>query len=205
MRYAIVDRAAGDVLTIIEADTIENVMLNCPDGADPHPCASPDILPGGWVWRDGKFAKLEKPLETLDQANDRIIRAVKMDADRRKLAVVTALPFKTAEYSGKAGEVAAWDAALGAGIIGTVAQTLTAIDEWSTPRRSATFPWAIADAKAHGDTLDKAIGRFRAGMSAPRVTAYDIAGAEAVTCTAVRAAKTIAAKEAAAAAAPWPA
>lgn len=205
MRYAIVAAATGLVTQLVEAETIEALMLNCPAGHDPHPCSNMDIRPGEWSWDGAALKAVPKPAETIEEASVRIIRAVKAEADRRKLAVVTPLPFKTAEYAGKAAEVAAWDAALGAGIIGTVTQTLAAIDKWSAPRRSATFPWAIGDAKAHGDTLDKAIARFRAGMGAPTVSPYDIAGREAVTCTAVRNAKTIAAKEAAAAAAVWPA
>lgn len=204
MRYAIIAQDGGVVAQIVEAETIETLLLNCPEGHEPHPCGDPEVAPGEWRWAGGALTAIAKAAPTIAEVEAGLIRDVKQKADALKIAATTPLPSKSAEYPAKAAEVAAWDGALGGGLVGTLAQTLAAINAWPAARRAATFPYALADATAFGDTIDKAIARFRAGMNGS-ATIHDVAAREAVTCAEIRAAKTIATKEAAAAAAVWPA
>ncbi|WP_162234654.1 hypothetical protein [Sphingomonas sp. Leaf231] len=196
--------ADGMVTQLVDADTIENVMLNCPEGHEPHPCMGVEVRPGEWWWNGSSLTAVVKPASTIAEVEASLIAEIKRKADGLKMAIGTALPSKSAEYPAKAAEVASWDAALGGGLVGTVAQTLTAISAWPAARRVATFPYALADAKAFGDTIDKAIARFRVGMTTSS-TVPEIAAREAAACAAVRVAKTIAAKKAAAVAVNWPA
>ncbi len=197
MRYAIVAQAGGMVAQIVEAETIETLMLNCPAGHDPHPCGNMDVQPGAWVWDGTALKAAAKAAETLAEAEARLIAEVKRKANAAKLAVGTPLPSKSAEYPAKAAEVASWDSLTG-GLTGLVVQTLNTVKAWSQARQVATFPYALADAAAHGDTIDKAIARFRGGITTS-ASVYDLAGKESKICTDIRAGNTIVKKEAAAA------
>ncbi len=142
MRYAIVAQAGGMVAQLVEAETIEALMLNCPAGYDPHPCGNMDVRPGEWVWNGSALKAVQKPAETLAEAEARLIGEVKRKANAAKLAAGTPLPSKSAEYPAKAAEVAAWDSLTG-GVAGLVVQTLTTVKAWSQARQVATFPYRI--------------------------------------------------------------
>ncbi len=203
MKFAIVALAGGMVTQLVDADTIENVMLNCPEGHEPHPCMGLEVRPGEWWWNGSSLTAVVKPAPTIAEVEATLLREVKVEAEKLKMQYASPGGMKKAEYAGKAAEVATWDT-LSGGVLASAAQLLININSWSTEKRAATFPWAIADAKERGDTIDKAIARFRGGITrSARV--HDIAAREGTITDAIKAAKTIAAKTAARAAAKWPA
>lgn len=203
MKFAIVAVDSGLVTSLVEAATIESLMLNCPAGHEPHPCDGIDVRPGEWSWNGSSLAAIVQPGPTIAEVEATLLREVKGEAERLKMQYASPGGMKKAEYAGKAAEVATWDTLNGA-TLATVAQVLIAINGWSPDKRAATFPWAIADAKERGDTIDKAIGRFRAGITGSSKV-HAIAAREGTITDAIKAAKTIADKKAVRAAAKWPA
>lgn len=137
-------------------------------------------------------------VENAAKVEARLIADIKATAEAKKMALLSSGGAKKAEYAEKRQEVISYDT-LASGVGGIVA-TLTSI---TTPRRAVMFAHATADAAAHGDTIGAAIERFRAGIAKSANTPA-IAAAESAACDAIRAAGTIAAKRAAAAAVKWP-
>lgn len=128
-----------------------------------------------------------------------LLTAIKAEAERRKMAFLSPGGAKSTEYSDQAAEVRFfWS--LG----GTTTAVLGLIGVWSPARRAAVFPCATANAAEFGDTIDKAIARFSAGM-ARSAEKEAIAAVEAKVCAAIKAATTASAKRAIAAAVTWPA
>ena len=127
-----------------------------------------------------------------------LLAAVKAEAERRKMLVLSLGGAKKTEYADKSAEVRMFNS-----LAGTLNAILAALTLMTAERRAIIFPYATADAAAFGDTIDKAIARFSTGMSTS-ATVPTIAAAEAKACAAIKAATTVAAKRAAAAAVTWP-
>lgn len=144
----------------------------------------PKLVSGAWV-------------EDAAQVEMALIAAVKLLAEQRKMEVATVGGYKKTEYAAKRAEVNAFDA-LGS----TLTAVLAALNLIPAATRATRFAYAYADAAAFGDTIDKAIERFRTGMNASSKAAT-LAAAEAKGCAAIRAASTAAAKRAAFAAINW--
>lgn len=126
-----------------------------------------------------------------------LIGMVKIEAERRKMERATAGGYKKTEYADKAREVADADT-LGT----TAAAILAAISALSPAQQVARFPYAAASAAAFGDTVAKALDRFRAGQArAAPVTR--IAATEERACAQIRAATTASAKRTAYNAVTW--
>lgn len=126
-----------------------------------------------------------------------LIAAVKTEAEQRKMERATAGGYKKTEYAEKAREIANADA-LGT----TAAAILAALGALSPAQQVARFPYAAASAAAFGDTVAKALDRFRVGQ-ARAASVTRIAAAEERACAQIRAATTAAAKRAAFTAITW--
>ncbi|MEH3046515.1 hypothetical protein [Sphingomonas adhaesiva] len=163
------------------------------------PAMAWSALPVGYgddthVWS----AASRQMVEDRAKVSAKLIAAIKAEAEVRKMRLLTAGGAKKTEYSDQAAEVRFfWS--LG----GSVTAILGAIGLWSSDRRAAVFPCAAANAAEFGDTIDKAIGRFSAGMK-KSASKEKIAAVEARVCAAIEAASTAAAARAAAAAIVWP-
>ncbi len=160
----------------------------------------------GWValpagFSDETFtgnATTRTMVEVPAKVEAQLLAAVKAEAERRKMAVLSPGGAKKTEYADKAGEVRQMKT-LG----GTVTAALAAVAVLSASRQASLFPYAAADAAAFGDTVVNAFNRFMGGMTSS-ATVPTIAAAEAKTCAAIKAATTAAAKRAAVAAVAWP-
>lgn len=158
------------------------------------------LLPTGWpisiVWdrplRGFVDVAPEIYLTDLKALEPLLLANVKAEAERRKMLALTPGGAKKTEYADKAAEVRTWHT-LGGTLTGVVA----VLGLVAGAKMRATFPYAIADAAAFGDTVDKAIARFSVGMSSS-ATVPAIAAAEAKACAAIKAATTAAGKRAAA-------
>lgn len=128
-----------------------------------------------------------------------LLAAVKAEAEARKMAFLSPGGAKKTEYADQAAEVRFfWS--LG----GSAQAIMGSIGLWSAARRAAVFPRAAANAAKFGDTIDKAIARFSAGM-AKAAPANEIAAIEAQACDAINAAPTVAAMRAVVTGITWPA
>ena len=164
------------------------------------------LLPTGWpvsiVWDKPMRGFIDLAPEaylTDPKALEAVLLAsVKSEAERRKMMLLTAGGAKKTEYADKAAEVRTWHT-LG----GTLTGVIAVLGLIGGAKMKATFPYAIADAAAFGDTIDKAIARFAAGMSGS-ASVPSICAAEAKACAALKAATTVAGKLAAASSAVWP-
>lgn len=156
-------------------------------------------LPAGFseatfTWNATSRTMVESPAKIEAQ----LLAAIKAEAERRKMTVLSPGGAKKTEYADKAGEVRQMKT-LG----GTVTAALAAVAVLSTSRQASLFPYAAADAAAFGDTVVDAFNRFMGGMTSS-ASVPAIAAAEAKTCAAIKAATTAAAKRTAAAAVAWP-
>lgn len=145
-----------------------------------------------WGWQ-GRTPVEDAAAVQVDQ-----ITAVKAEAERRKMKLLSAGGAKKAEYAEKRAEVLAWDT-LG----GTAAAILLAFNGLSALVRQTRFAHALADSAAFGDTPADAIARFRAGIT-KAVTIPAICAAEAKACAAIKAASTASDKRRVAASVSWP-
>lgn len=166
-------------------------IVNAPAGAALRAGQSSISLPSGytpeiWIWDATKRAMVE----SLPKLKDYLVAAIKVDAEQKKMALLSAGGAKKAEYAEKRQEVISYDA-LATGV-GGIVQAMTTL---ATPRRKVMLAHAEADAAAHGDTVAAAIERFRGGISRASTTPL-IAAAEAAACDAIRAATTVAAARA---------
>lgn len=168
----------------------------------------------GWAWQDGqKATRIDRApdlgsqkwsgtawIDDIAKVREQLLADVKAEAESRKMSFLSAGGAKKAEYAQKAAEVSTFDS-LG----GTILAIIAAIGGMSAAQRQAKFGYALADAAAFGEpAIDKAIERFRVGMAgSSKVPA--IAAAEAKACAAIKAATTVTAARAAAAAINWPA
>ncbi len=138
-------------------------------------------------------------IEDSAKVRAQLLAAVKAEAEARKMAYLTPGGAKTTEYSDQAAEVRFfWS--LG----GSVQAIMGTVGLWSADRRAAVFPRAVANAGQFGDTIDKAIARFLAGMAAS-APANAIGAVEAKACAAIKAATTVAAMRAVVTGITWPA
>lgn len=135
---------------------------------------------------------------TLVDAEADLIAQVKAEAERRKMLVASPGGYKKMEYAGKESEVRTYRS-LG----GTVTAILSVLGGWTAERKAQVFPWATASAAAFGDTLPAAIARFESGI-ARAAAGPTIGAAEEKACAAIRAATTLAAKQAAFSQVRWP-
>lgn len=150
-----------------------------PDGYDP---AAIEALPANY-YATSDLVELEAGL----------LAAVDRKREKLRAAVMTQGVGQSYAYAQKATEVYDYR-----NIIGTALAALT------VPQRTARYPFAMAEATATGDTLATVITRFEGGMATSRSR---IAAVEAVATKAkraIRAAATIAAKQAAYSAILWP-
>lgn len=191
--------------------SLDGVTVLC----DRFETASASVHPkdAGWAWDAAKHKAwlistapqpaLQKWLGTA-WADDpakvevQLLAAIKAEAERRKMMVLSPGGAKKTEYADKAGEVRQMKT-LG----GTVTAALAAVAVLSVSRQASLFPYAAADAAAFGDTVVDAFNRFMGGMTSS-ATVPTIAAAEAKACAAIKAATTAAAKRTAAAAVAWP-
>jgi hypothetical protein len=157
---------------------ITDGSLVWPEGYDP---AAIEVLPVGHY-------------DLIDLATGEAALIARVDARREEMraAVMTPGAGQSYAYAQKAAEVADHRRIDGL--------DLAALDAAALAKR---FPFAMAEAAASGDDLAAVIDRFDAGMSMSR---SEIARVEAIACAAkraIRAAGTLAAKQAAFAAIHW--
>lgn len=166
----------------------------------PPGAASWSPLPTGYSDETHSWNSTSRTMvEDASKVEAKLISTVKADADRRKMTLLSRGDAKSTEYADQAAEVRFfWS--LG----GTATAVMGTIGVWSSARRAAVFPCATANAAEFGDTIDKAIGRFSAGM-ARSGGKEAIAAREQKICANIKAAAAPSAKRAAAAAAAWPA
>ncbi|WP_156679341.1 hypothetical protein [Sphingomonas profundi] len=130
-----------------------------------------------------------------------LVGQVKAEGERRSMLVMSTGGAKKTKYAAKAVEVENW---YGLGGVGAATSALlAAFNLLNTTVRARKFRYAIADAKAHGDSVDKAIARFVAGADASQNEAARLEGIEQAGVDAIKAATTVAAKRAAHAAINW--
>lgn len=191
---------SSPAVAFFDRDTGALLMIGPKTLPMPSEKATWSPLPTGYsdethAWNAAARLMVEDPAKV----EARLVTTIKADAERRKMAFLSPGGAKKAEYAQKAAEVAFWDS-LG----GSTSAALTAFGLLSPSVRQAKFGFALADAAAFGEpNIAAAIERFRSGMgSSTKVPA--IAAAEARACSMIKAAKTPAAKRAAAAAVAWP-
>ncbi len=123
-----------------------------------------------------------------------LVAAVKAEAERRRMLVMSPGGSKKAVYAMKAAEVEAWSA-LGS----TTGAILTALGLMPATTRQRKFRFAIAEAARRGEAnIAAAITRFASGADAANVEAARIEAIEQVAVAAIKAAATATAKRAAA-------
>lgn len=176
--------------------------LSAPFDTRPAPGASEEavLLPTGWPTSIAWDRALRGFVDLVPEAyftdakalEPVLLAIVKAEAERRKMLALTPGGAKKTEYADKAAEVRTWHT-LG----GTLTGVIAVLGIVTGAKMRATFPYAIADAAAFGDTVDKAIARFSVGMTSS-ATVPAIAAAEAKACAAIKAASTVASKRAAA-------
>lgn len=166
----------------------------------PPGAASWSPLPTGYSDETHSWNSVARMMvEDAAKVEVKLITAVKMEAERRKMALLSSGGAKKTEYADQAAEVRFfWS--LG----GTATAVMGTIGLWSPARRAAVFPCATANAAEFGDTIDKAIARFSAGM-AGSAGKEAIAAREQKVCANIKAAVAPGAKRSAAAAVAWPA
>lgn len=187
---AVFKRSTGELVHLAPAHLL-------PAANDPILGISP--LPSDFSEETWDWSKTTRTMvESTAKVEAVLIASIKVEAERRKMLVLSPGGAKKSEYAEQAAEVRFfWS--LG----GTVTAILGVIGLWSPERRAAVFPCATANAAEFGDTLDKAIGRFFAGMTSSS-SKNAIAAREQRICAAIKAAATTSAKNAVAATATWP-
>ena len=136
---------------------------------------------------------------TLPELEVDLIDAVKTEAERRRMLVMSPGGSKKTVYSLKQSEVDAWNE-LGS----TLATALTAFLGLSVVKQKRKFRFAMAEAAARGEANPAAaIARFVLGSDIANLEAARIEAIEQVSVTAIKAATTAAAKRAAYAAINW--
>jgi hypothetical protein len=111
--------------------------------------------PATQTWDKVSKAWVDDPAKINDIMRD----TIKTAAENKKMGVATPGGYKKTEYAAKRQEVIEWDKL---GIVPTVA--MAAFLALNPKVAALRFEWAIADAAELGDTVDKAIERFRAGI-----------------------------------------
>lgn len=183
---AIYSISTGDVVVLAAAD------------APLRPGQASVALPGDYDEEIYEWSRATRTMiPSLAKVEAALIAVIKQEAERRKMKLMSPGGAKKAEYAEKRAEVNFWDT-LG----GSLSAILVAFNLMPAAQRQTKFAWALADAAAFGDTVDKAIGRFRAGM-ASSASVTTIAAVEARACAAIKSATTVSAKRAAAVVA-WP-
>lgn len=123
----------------------------------------------------------------------RLLAQVDLEREKLRAAVMTQGVGQSYAYAQKAQEVYDYR-----NVVGSLLATLT------VPQRTARYPFAMAEASASADDLATVIARFETGMeiSRSRIAAVEAAATKAK--RAIRAATTIATKQAAYSAITWP-
>ncbi|MBB6503221.1 hypothetical protein F4693_000170 [Sphingomonas endophytica] len=80
MRYAVADDTTGLVHSIVEATTLESLLLNVPEGSTPHP-ASDTVEPGTWRWDGSALIAIAPTIEALRSACWEAVKARRQAAE----------------------------------------------------------------------------------------------------------------------------
>ncbi len=154
-----------------------------PDGPDTSAFV---LVAGAWV---ADPAKVETTL----------VAAVKAEAERRRMLVMSPGGAKKAVYALKQAEIEAWSA-----LASDLVTSLAAFLALSLPTQKRRFRFAIADAAARGEPDPAAaIARFSTGAEAANLEVARIEAIEQMAVSSIKAASTAAVKRAAFAAIDW--
>ncbi|MGN7160861.1 hypothetical protein [Sphingomonas sp. SAFR-052] len=198
-RYAIVRQSDALVRSIVSAEDISTLMMNCPAGCDPVPCPDPAVVPDDWQWKSGGFSKLPIPEPLPADLRADLVASVKSAAEGWRMRVMSPGGSKKTVYSNKQSEVEAFRA-LGSSLTGRLAALLGL----ESAVRARKFRYAIADAAIRGEPdISKAIERFTVGADASNAEAARIEAIEQFTVDKLNAAKTVAEMRAIYAAVKW--
>lgn len=136
---------------------------------------------------------------TLPELEVDLIDAVKTEAERRRMLVMSPGGSKKTVYSLKQSEVDTWN-----DLGGTLATSLTAFLGLSPIKQKRKFRFAMAEAALRGEANPAAaIARFASGSDTANAEAARIEAIEQAGVSAIKAATTIVAKRAAYAAVNW--
>jgi hypothetical protein len=157
--------------------------------------AAPDQAVMSWSSSAKAFAEDPAKVEAL------LVPQVKAEAERRRMLLYTPNRGKMKIYERQDREVDSWYALGAAGALATT--LLAAFNLLPAAVRSRKFRAAITNAAAMGDTVDKAIARFEAGIAANDQLVLNLEAIEQRAVKNIKAAATAAAKRAAFAAIDW--
>lgn len=198
-RYAIVRQSDAVVRSIVSAEDINTLMMNCPDGCEPVRCDDPNIVPGEWQLKAGGFAPRVMPDPLPADLRIDLIAQVKSAAEGWRMRVMSPGGSKKTVYSNKQSEVEAFRA-LGSSLTGRLAALLGL----ESAVRSRKFRYAIADAAIRGEPdISKAIERFTVGADTSNTEAARVEAIEQFTVDKLTAATTVAQMRAIYAAVKW--
>lgn len=82
MRYAVVRGADAIVDRIVQAQDLETLLLNVPQGCEPVRCDDPAVVPGEWSWDAGGFARILPSAPPIDEQRALVWEAVRAARDR---------------------------------------------------------------------------------------------------------------------------
>lgn len=199
MRYAIVRHSDSVVRSIVSAEDLDTLMMNCPQGCDPVSCPDLSVTPGDWQLGPSGFAPRTMPEPTPAVLRADLIAKVKQDAEDWRMRYMSPGGAKKAVYSMKQAEVEAYNA-----LATTAAGRVSALLGLAPVARGRRFRFALAEASARGEAdIAKTIERYAAGADASNAGAARIEAVEQVTVDKLNAAKTLAEMRAIYAAVKW--
>ncbi|MEN2748175.1 hypothetical protein [Sphingomonas sp. T9W2] len=199
MRYAIVRQSDSVVRSIVSADDLETLMMNCPQGCDPVSCPDVSVAPGDWQLGPSGFTPRTMPEPTPAVLRADLIAKVKQDAEDQRMRYMSPGGAKKAVYSMKQAEVEAYNA-----LATTAAGRVAALLGLAPVARGRRFRFALAEAAARGETdIVKTIERYATGADASNTGTARIEAVEQVTVEKLQAAKNLAEMRAIYAAVKW--